>query len=80
MADAVTLKAEITGRTGGNGLSGRINWVSGESDGPITREQAEQMQKDGGYHPGGYGLYGFALSRTPDGKYKATWYCSASCD
>ena len=59
--------------------------VSGESnvtgtmefsyDGVITEGEAMNLQDDYGYHPAGYGFYGYTVE---DGV--TTWECQRSCD
>ena len=41
----------------------------------ITQEEAAELQMQLGYHPAGYGLYGFKV--TEDG---TEWKCATSCD
>ena len=43
--------------------------------GNITEDGAMQLQAKAGYHPSGYGFYGFAYINKV-----ARWYCSNSCD
>ena len=50
-----------------------------ESDEPITADMAKEFQCKHGYHPSGYGFYGFKV-RKQNGLYVATWVCARSCD
>ena len=43
--------------------------------GNITEDGAMQLQAKAGYHPAGYGFYGFACIN-----HVARWNCSNSCD
>ena len=43
--------------------------------GNITDEDAIELQKGEGYHPSGYGFYGFKCENDI-----TTWNCSNSCD
>ena len=43
--------------------------------GDITEDGAMKLQERAGYHPAGYGFYGFAYV---DGI--GRWHCSNSCD
>lgn len=41
----------------------------------ITEKEAMEVQMSLGYHPAGYGFYGFKATET-----ESTWMCSHSCD
>ena len=43
--------------------------------GDITEDGAMELQQKAGYHPAGYGFYGFAYINGT-----ARWNCSNSCD
>ena len=43
--------------------------------GNITEDGAMKLQEKAGYHPAGYGFYGFACINNT-----ARWYCDNSCD
>ena len=43
--------------------------------GSITEDDAIKLQEEAGYHPAGYGFYGF---KSKNGI--ATWNCSNSCN
>ena len=43
--------------------------------GDITEDGAMMLQQRAGYHPAGYGFYGFACINNV-----ARWNCSNSCD
>lgn len=72
------VKAKITGRSGGNGISGRINFRA-TSDRKLTDQDIAIIQKKLGYHPMGYGLFSISRHENID-KCIYTWKCSASCD
>ena len=44
-------------------------------DGVLTEGEAMNLQDDYGYHPAGYGFYGYTIE---DGV--TTWECQRSCD
>ena len=46
-----------------------------EYDGDITEEGAMALQQRAGYHPAGYGFYGFVKANGV-----CRWECSNSCD
>lgn len=52
---------------------------SASSDRPITEQEAMEAQNRLGYHPMGYGFYGFD-GECVDNRYTVTWCCHASCD
>ena len=43
--------------------------------GYITEDGAMKLQERAGYHPAGYGFYGFAFVSNV-----ARWHCSNNCD
>ena len=43
--------------------------------GPISKEEACELQMQLGYHPAGYGFYAFDSTIT-----MTTWKCGDSCD
>lgn len=61
-------------RKGGN----TIGWEV-QSSLPISESQAQQFQREQGYHPAGYGFFSFYTAGQP-GRYYARWHCQASCD
>ena len=66
-------------RKTGLSVSSRIYWESTVSPTEISYADAEDAQARAGYHPLGYGFFGFVCKEV-EGGYKATWTCSASCD
>jgi hypothetical protein len=44
-------------------------------DGELSSQEASQKQEEAGYHPAGYGFYGYKFS-----KGITTWTCGSSCD
>jgi len=53
-------------------LSGKIHF---KYVGNITEDGAIRLQQRAGYHPAGYGFYGFACINNV-----ARWWCANSCD
>lgn len=49
---------------------------------PITEYDAMKAQDQAGFHPNGYGFYGFKCIRSniKPQEFKATWSCSTNCD
>jgi hypothetical protein len=56
----------------GNGVGDSINFTY---HGVITEGEAMNLQEDYGYHPAGYGFYGFSVENGV-----TTWECQRSCD
>lgn len=78
----MTAKSKITASSvspRAGGVSSRIHWVSSISPTEITSQEAEDAQAEAGYHPLGYGFFGFSC-KPVDGGFQATWTCAASCD
>jgi hypothetical protein len=64
----------------GRGISGRVIFRV-ETDSPLTREIAQEVQRRRGYDPRGYDFMEFASGKPQDSsKYVTTWKCSTSCD
>ena len=63
----------------GNGVSNSMYF---SYDGVITEGEAMNLQEDYGYHPAGYGFYGFEVTQisTLEGDVVTTWNCQRSCD
>ena len=63
----------------GNGVSNSIHFTY---HGVITEGEAMNLQEDYGYHPAGYGFYGFEVTQisTLEGDVVTTWECQRSCD
>jgi len=60
----------------GNGVGDSIHFTY---HGVITEGEAMNLQEDYGYHPAGYGFYGYSVDRsTYPGV--TTWNCQRSCD
>ena len=57
---------------GGNGVSNSMYF---SYDGVITEGEAMNLQEDYGYHPAGYGFYGYKVENNV-----TTWECQRSCD
>ena len=57
---------------GGNGVSNSMYFTF---DGELTEGEAMNLQEDYGYHPAGYGFYGYKLENGV-----TTWECQRSCD
>ena len=79
------LKAVQTGTRGYGNICGRITWKAGPSPEPITEEIACRLQREDGFHSGGYGLFNLVQTREEsflddEVKHYATWECSQSCD
>lgn len=51
------------------------NWICFEYDINIDEETAQDIQKDEGYHPSGYGFYDF---KSVEGR--TTWKCWNTCE
>tara|TARA_E500000331_G_C16935301_1_gene573798 strand:- start:398 stop:625 length:228 start_codon:yes stop_codon:yes gene_type:complete len=64
---------------GGNGVNSSINF---EYDGVLTEGEAMNLQEDFGYHPAGYGFYGFEVTQISTLKEDVVtnWKCQRSCD
>ena len=45
--------------------------------GKLSETEATKMQMDNGYHPAGYGFYGYSYDPQHD---ITTWNCGSSCD
>ena len=80
-------ECEITSRQG-NGIGGRI-YFRATSRERITKELAQMLQAEKGYHPGGYGFFKFSaglvaakITLEPEQAtpFYASWSCSTSCD
>ena len=56
----------------GNGVGNSIEFTY---HGVITEGEAMNLQEEYGYHPAGYGFYGYTVE---DGV--TTWECQRSCD
>ena len=57
---------------GGNGVTNSIHFTY---HGVVSEGEAMNLQEDYGYHPAGYGFYGYTVT---DGV--TTWNCQRSCD
>ena len=57
---------------GGNGVSNSMYFTF---DGELTEGEAMNLQEDYGYHPAGYGFYGYKVENNV-----TTWECQRSCD
>ena len=61
---------------GGNSVSDSMYFTF---TGKLTEEEAMELQEEYGYHPMGYGFYGYSVDRsTYPGV--TTWHCQRSCD
>jgi len=70
----------ITKRESGHG--GNIHWKI-HTNSPIDPLNAQELQKNAGYHPAGYGLFDFRCTKMVSGTeitYVSTWKCQNSCD
>jgi hypothetical protein len=56
----------------GNGVTNSIHFTY---HGVVSEGEAMNLQEDYGYHPAGYGFYGYTVT---DGV--TTWNCQRSCD
>ena len=56
----------------GNGVGSSIHFTN---HGVVSEGEAMNLQEDYGYHPAGYGFYGYTVE---DGV--TTWECQRSCD
>ena len=56
----------------GNGVGSSIHFTY---HGVVSEGEAMNLQEDYGYHPAGYGFYGYTVE---DGV--TTWECQRSCD
>ena len=56
----------------GNGVGSSIHFTY---HGVVSEGEATNLQEDYGYHPAGYGFYGYTVE---DGV--TTWECQRSCD
>ena len=63
----------------GNGGGNSIEFTY---HGVITEGEAMNLQEEYGYHPAGYGFYGFEVTQisTLEGDVVTTWECQRSCD
>jgi len=64
---------------GGNGVSDSMYFTF---PGKLTEGEAMNLQEDYGYHPAGYGFYGYTVVEisTLSGDSITTWECQRSCD
>jgi hypothetical protein len=58
--------------SGSNGVDGSIHFTY---HGVVTEGEAMNLQEDYGYHPAGYGFYGYTVEDSV-----TTWKCQRSCD
>ena len=63
----------------GNGVGSSIEFTY---HGVITEGEAMNLQEDYGYHPAGYGFYGFRVVTLDPNEVEGvtTWECQRSCD
>ena len=45
--------------------------------GKLEKDEAMKLQKSSGYHPSGYGFYGYAYDKRTD---TSVWECQNCCD
>tara|TARA_Y100000593_G_C4159222_1_gene261140 strand:- start:297 stop:503 length:207 start_codon:yes stop_codon:yes gene_type:complete len=57
---------------GGNGVGDSMYF---SFDGELTESEAMNIQGQYGYHPMGYGFYGYKVENDV-----TTWHCQRSCD
>ena len=57
---------------GGNGVSDSMYFTF---NGILTEDEAMELQEEYGYHPSGYGFYGYGVEDDV-----TTWHCQRSCD
>ena len=57
---------------GGNGVSDSMYF---QHIGMLTEDEAMELQLEYGYHPFGYGFYGYKVENGV-----TTWECQRSCD
>jgi len=58
--------------SGGSNVTGTMYFTF---SGKLTEGEAMNLQEDYGYHPAGYGFYGYTLEGGV-----TTWNCQRSCD
>ena len=56
----------------GNGVGSSIHFTY---HGVVSEGEAMNLQEDYGYHPAGYGFYGYTVENDV-----TTWNCQRSCD
>ena len=56
----------------GNGVGSSIHFTY---HGVVSEGEAMNLQEDYGYHPAGYGFYGYKVENDV-----TTWHCQRSCD
>ena len=63
----------------GNGVGSSIEFTY---HGVITEGEAMNLQEEYGYHPAGYGFYGFRVVTLDPNEIEGvtTWECQRSCD
>ena len=63
----------------GNGVGSSIEFTY---HGVITEGEAMTLQEEYGYHPAGYGFYGFRVVTLDPNEIEGvtTWECQRSCD
>ena len=63
----------------GNGVGSSIEFTY---HGVITEGEAMNLQEEYGYHPAGYGFYGFRVVTLDPNEVEGvtTWECQRSCD
>ena len=63
----------------GNGVTNSIHFTY---HGVVSEGEAMNLQEDYGYHPAGYGFYGYTVVEisTLSGDSITTWECQRSCD
>ena len=51
-----------------------------ESEQEISEDAASEIQMQKGFHPAGYGFYGFRSQKLESGIYFTSWHCGGHCD
>ena len=69
MIDNLTVSSD-----GGNGVGDSMYFTF---NGELTEREAMNIQGQYGYHPMGYGFYGFNVDGYTN---VTTWHCQRSCD
>ena len=64
---------------GGNGVGNSLYF---SYDGVLTESEAMELQVEYGYHPQGYGFYGFRVVTLAPNEIEGvtSWECQRSCD